>query len=140
MKGYLVDTNVLSELRRPKRSPAVVEWFSSVHAEDLFLSVLSLGELRRGIESLRNTDPTAANALERWFTGICEDFSEKILPVDAAVALHWGALSIRQPLPSIDGLLAATAAVHDLTIVTRNTADFERSGVALLNPFAFSGA
>ena len=140
MKGYLVDTNVLSELRRPKRSPAVVEWFSSVHAEDLFLSVLTLGELRRGIESLRNTDPTAANALERWLTGICEDFSEKILPVDATVAQHWGRLSMRQPLPSIEGLLAATAAVHDLTIVTRNTADFERSGVAILNPFALSGA
>ena len=137
MKGYLVDTNVLSELRRPKRSPAVVEWFSSVPADDLFLSVLTLGELRRGIESLRNNDPTAANALERWFNGICDDFSEKILPVDAAVAQHWGRLSIRQPLPSIDGLLAATAAVHDLTIVTRNTSDFERSGVALFNPFEF---
>ena len=135
MKGYLVDTNVLSELRRPKRSPAVVKWFSSVPADDLFLSVLTLGELRRGIESLRNNDPTAANALERWFNGICEDFSEKILTVDAAVAEEWGKLSIRQPLPSIDGLLAATAAVHDLTIATRNTADFERSGVELLNPF-----
>lgn len=138
MKGYLVDTNVLSELRRPKRSPAVVAWFSSVPADDLFLSVLTLGELRHGIESLRLKDPTAANALERWFDGICADFSDKILPVDAAVAEQWGRLSIRQPLPSIDGLLAATAAAHDLTIVTRNIADFDRSGVALLNPFDFS--
>lgn len=137
MKGYLVDTHVLSELRRPKRSPAVLEWFSSVPADDLFLSVLTLSELRRGIESLRNNDPTAANALERWFNGMCDDFSEKILPVDAAVAEQWGRLSIRQPIPSIDGLLAATAALHDLTIVTRNTSDFERSGVALFNPFEF---
>lgn len=138
MKGYLVDTNVLSELRRPKRSPAVVAWFSSVSADDLFLSALTLGELRQGIESLRRKDLTAANSLERWFNGICADFSEKILPVDAAVAEQWGRLSVQQPLPSIDGLLAATAAVHDLTIVTRNVADFDRSGVPLLNPFEFS--
>ena len=112
-------------------------WFGSVAVDDLFLSVLTLGELRRGIELLRRKDPTAANALERWFNGICDDFSEKILPVDAAVAEQWGRLSVLQPLPSIDGLLAATAVVHDLTIVTRNVADFDRSGVALLNPFEF---
>ena len=138
MKGYLVDTNVLSELRRPKRSPSVVAWFSSVSVEDLYLSVLTLGELRQGIESLRRKDPKAANALERWFNGICDDFSEKILSVDAAVAERWGRLSNEQPIPSIDGLLAATAAVHDLTIVTRNVADFDRSGVPLINPFEFS--
>ena len=137
MKGYLVDTNVLSELRRPKRSPSVVAWFESVAADDLFLSVLTLGEIRRGIESLRVKDPKAAGALERWFNGLCADFAEKILPVDLAVAEQWGRLSIRQPLPSIDGLLASTAIIHDLTMVTRNTADFERSGVALLNPFEF---
>ena len=137
MKGYLVDTNVLSELRRPKRSPSVVAWFASVAADDLFLSVLTLGEVRRGIESLRVKDPKAAGVLERWFNGIFADFSDKILAVDLAVAEQWGRLSIRQPLPSIDGLLAATALVHDLTMVTRNTADFERSGVTLLNPFEF---
>lgn len=138
MKGYLVDTNVLSELRRPKRSPSVVAWFSSVSPDDLYLSVLTLGELRQGIESMRRKDLTAANALERWFNGICTDFSEKLLPVDAAIAERWGRLSQEQPIPSIDGLLAATAAVHDLTIVTRNVADFERSGIALINPFEFS--
>lgn len=138
MKGYLIDTNVLSELRRPKRSSSVVAWFSSVSSDELYLSVLILGELRQGIESLRRKDPTAANALERWFNGICEDFSEKLLPVDAAIAERWGRLSQEQPIPTIDGLLAATAAVHDLTIVTRNVADFERSGVALVNPFGFS--
>lgn len=138
MKGYLVDTNVLSELRRRKRSPSVVAWISSVSPDDLYLSVLTLGELRQGIESMRRKDPTAANALERWYGGICADFSEKLLPVDAAVAERWGRLSQEQPIPSIDGLLAATAVVHDLTIVTRNVADFERSGVALINPFEFS--
>lgn len=138
MKGYLIDTNVLSELRRPKRSSSVVAWFSSVSPDDLYLSVLTLGELRQGIESLRRKHPRAANALERWFTGICTDFSEKLLPVDAVVAERWGRLSHEQPIPSIDGLLAATAAVHDLTIVTRNVAGFERSGVALINPFEFT--
>jgi toxin FitB len=138
VKGYLIDTNVVSELRRPKRSLSVVAWFSSVSPDGLYLSVLTLGELRQGIESMRRKDPAAAHALERWFNGICADFSEKILPVDAVVAERWGRLSQEQPIPSIDGLLAATAAVHDLTIVTRNVADFERSGVALINPFAFS--
>lgn len=138
MKGYLIDTNVLSELRRPKRSPSVVAWFSSVSPDDLYLSVLTLGELRQGIESMRRKDPAAANALERWFNGICADFSEKLLPVDVAIAERWGRLSHQQPIPSIDGLLAATAAVHDLTIVTRNIADFERSGVPFMNPFEFS--
>jgi predicted nucleic acid-binding protein len=138
VKGYLIDTNVISELRRPKRSPTVVAWFSSVVAADLFLSVLTLGELRRGIEILRFKDPTAASSLDRWLEGVRTEFSDRILAIDDAVAEQWGRLSVRQPLPSIDGLLAATASVHGLTMVTRNTADFERSGVDLLNPFEFS--
>lgn len=138
MKGYLIDTNVISELRRPKRSSSVVSWFSSVAAADLFLSVLTLGELRRGIEILRFKDPTAASALDRWVEGVRSEFSDRILSIDDAVAEQWGRLSVRQPLPSIDGLLAATASVHGLTMVTRNTADFERSGVDILNPFEFS--
>jgi toxin FitB len=138
VKGYLIDTNVLSELRRPKRSPSVVAWFSSVSPHDLYLSVLTLGEIRQGIESMRRKDPKAANSLERWFDGICADFSEKLLTVDAVVAERWGRLSQEQPIPAVDGLLAATAAVHDLAIVTRNIAGFERSGVALINPFEFT--
>ena len=137
MSGYLIDTNVISELRRPKRAPQVVEWFSSVAIESLFLSVLTLGELRRGIELLRAKDAIAAGALERWVNGIRTDFEDRILPIDDAVADQWGRLSIGQPLPSIDGLLAATAMVHQLTMVTRNTADFQRSGVPCLNPFEF---
>jgi len=137
VSGYLIDTNVISELRRPKRAPQVVEWFSSVAIESLFLSVLTLGELRRGIELLRAKDAIAAGALERWVNGIRTDFEDRILPIDDAVADQWGRLSIGQPLPSIDGLLAATAMVHQLTMVTRNTADFQRSGVPCLNPFEF---
>lgn len=140
MKGYLIDTNVISELRRPKRSPSVVAWFSSVASENLFLSALTLGELRRGVEILRFKDPTAATSLDRWLEGIQTEFSDRILVIDEAVADQWSRLSVRQPLPSIDGLLAATASVHGLTMVTRNTSDFERSGVMLLNPFEFPGA
>lgn len=138
MSGYLIDTNIISELRRPKRSLPVVRWFGSVEVETLFLSVLTLGELRRGIERLRLKDTAAASALDRWLAGIRSEFADRILVVDDAVTEQWGRLSLGQPLPSIDGLLAATALVHQLTVVTRNTADFERSGVTCLNPFEFS--
>ncbi|MEI6351836.1 MAG: type II toxin-antitoxin system VapC family toxin [Verrucomicrobiota bacterium] len=138
MSGYLIDTNILSELRRPKRALPVVDWFGSVEVETLFISVLTLGELRRGIEQLRPKDPTAASALDRWLAGVRTEFSDRILAADQAVAEQWGRLSVGQPLPSIDGLLAATALVHQLTVVTRNTADFERSGAACLNPFEFT--
>ena len=137
MSGYLIDTNVISELRRPKRTPQVVRWFGSVDARSLYLSVLTLGELRRGIETLRLRDAIAAVALDRWVSGIRADFQDRILAIDDAVAEQWGRLSIGQPLPSIDGLLAATAIVHQLTVVTRNIADFSRSGVPCLNPFEF---
>ena len=137
MSGYLIDTNVISELRRPKRAPEVVRWFGSVGVDSLFISVLTLGELRRGIEQLRLKDATAACSLDRWAAGIRTDFEDRILTIDDAVAEQWGRLCIGQLLPSIDGLLAATALVHQLTMVTRNTADFERSGVSCLNPFEF---
>lgn len=137
MSGYLIDTNIISELRRPKRSLQVVKWFGSVEVESLYISVLTLGELRRGVERLRLKDPAAALALDRWLTGIRSEFSDRILAVEDAATEQWGRLSIAQPLPIIDGLLAATALVHRLTVVTRNTADFERSGVAWLNPFEF---
>ena len=137
MSGYLIDTNIISELRRPKRSIHVVNWFGSVEVETLYLSVLTLGELRRGVELLRLRDKKAASALDRWLAGVRSEFADRILAVDDAVSEQWGRLSIGQPLPSIDGLLAATALVHQLTVVTRNTADFERSGVACLNPFEF---
>ena len=138
MSGYLIDTNIISELRRPKRSLPVVRWFGSVEVESLYLSVLTLGELRRGVERLRLKDAVTANALDQWLTGVRTEFADRILPITDAVTEQWGRLSLGQPLPSIDGLLAATALVHQLTVVTRNTADFERSGVECLNPFEFS--
>jgi toxin FitB len=134
--GYLVDTNVLSELRKKERcDPNVAGWLASVASSELFISVISLGEIRRGIELLRKRDPTSARALEKWLTGLEEHYADRILPISAAIADRWGRIALDQPLPVSDGLLAATGIEHKLTIVTRNTDDFVRSGVNTLNPF-----
>lgn len=133
--AYLVDTCVLSELRKPKPDPAVLEWMDGVEPDELHLSVLTLGEIRRGIELRRAKDPTAVRSLERWLNGLEAHYADRILPVSAAIADRWGRLSPNQPLPVTDGLIAATALEHKLTVVTRNNTDFERSGVNLLNPF-----
>jgi hypothetical protein len=134
--GYLVDTNVLSELRKRERCDRhVAGWLASVAPDELFVSVISLGEIRRGIELLRKRDPASARALDRWLTGLETHYSDRILPISSAVADRWGRLCLDQPLPVSDGLLAATGIEHKLTIVTRNTDDFTRSGVNTLNPF-----
>ncbi len=135
MRGYLVDTNVLSELRRPAPSASVLGWVAATPAELLFLSVLTMAELSRGAELLRRKDARAAIALDDWIAEVRVDFDERIFSVDRKVAECWARLSPQQPLPVIDMLLAATAIVHDLTVVTRNAEDFERSGVRVLNPF-----
>ncbi len=135
MRGYLIDTNVLSELRKPRRNAAVVDWFSSISSERLYVSVLTLGELRQGAEMLRIRDARSAGALDRWIAAVRTEFGDRIIAVDEEVAERWGQMSPRRPIPVIDGLLAATALTHDLAVVTRNTADFERSGASVLNPF-----
>jgi predicted nucleic acid-binding protein len=134
--SYLLDTNVLSELRKPQGNPNVRAWFEGVYSDALFLSVLVLGEIRQGVERLRRRDEAQAAVFEHWLNGLGRHYGERILPIDAAVAERWGRLNASDPLPVIDGLLAATAAVHSLTLVTRNTRDVQRSGVPLLNPFA----
>ena len=136
MKGYLIDTNVLSELRKTSPSEAVVRWLISTSPESLFVSVLTLGELSHGVEVLRSHDSTNALYLERWIATIQTQFADRILGVDLEVAKYWAKISPQQPLGVIDGLLAATAIAHDLCVATRNTKDFERSGVELINPFA----
>lgn len=134
--GYLVDTNVLSELRKKTRcDPHVSVWLASVAPDELFVSVLSLGEIRRGIELVRNRDPASARALDQWLNGLEAHYADRLLPITAAIADRWGRLCLDQPLPVSDGLLAATGIEHKLTIVTRNTDDFARSGVNTLNPF-----
>ncbi len=135
--GYLIDTNILSELRKQSKANAGVrEWYSEVQGEQLFLSVLTLGEIRQGIERLRRRDPQSAISLTFWLLEIEAQFSPFVLPITQAIADRWGFLNAPDKLPVIDGLLAATALVHDLTLVTRNTADVQRSGAKLLNPFS----
>jgi len=134
--GFLIDTNVLSELRKKERAnPGVQHWFADVAGESLYLSVLVVGEVRNGIERLRRRDPAAADNLERWLTKVQTDMAGKILPVTTNIADRWGRMNAPDPLPVIDSLLAATALEHDLILVTRNVDDVQRTGVKLLNPF-----
>jgi toxin FitB len=134
--SYLLDTNVVSELRkRTRASDAVSSWFAEVDTNDLFLSALVVGELRQGTERIRRRDPVAAERLERWMLALVESYGERILPVDQRIAELWGRLNVPDPLPAVDGLLAATALVHDLTLVTRDTRQVARTGVRLHDPF-----
>jgi predicted nucleic acid-binding protein len=133
---WLVDTNIISEVRKgPRCHPGVAAWWAAVEDRDLFLSVLTLGEIRRGIEGIRQRDPAKAATLERWLRDISEAFGARIIGVDLAVAEAWGRMSVARSVPVIDALLAATAQVHDLVLVTRNTADVSGLGVRTLNPF-----
>lgn len=134
--SYLLDSNVVSELRKGGRCDAGVEaWFAEVEEGDLFLSALTLGDLRKGVELLRRRDPLSADRLETWLLGLPSVYADRILDVDERIADRWGRLNAPDPLPVIDGLIAATAIVHGLTLVTRNVSDVNRSGVPWLNPF-----
>ena len=134
---FLLDTNVVSEIRKRERADrGVRRWFEAAEEDSLFLSVLVLGKVRRGVELKRRRDPQAAQHLEAWLSSLEETFSDRLLAGDVAVCDAWGRLNVARPLPVVDGLLAATAIVHGLTLVTRNTDDFARVRVPLLNPFA----
>jgi predicted nucleic acid-binding protein len=135
--SYLIDTNVISELRKADRADRkVVSWFAGLADEEVFLSALTLGEIRRGIESIRRRDPKAAGVLEGWLGRVTAQHDDRILPIDRAIAEEWGRMNVPDPLPVVDGLLAATAKVVGLTLATRNTADIERTGVSCVNPFS----
>jgi predicted nucleic acid-binding protein len=133
--GYLLDTNVVSETRKSRPDAGVIAFLSAAGAEGLFLSVLTLGELRKGVALKRRTDPLAASELGAWVEGIETNFADRILPIDSSTALRWGELSAGRSLPVIDMLIAATALNRDLTLVTRNIRDFESSGALLLDPW-----
>jgi toxin FitB len=138
--GYLIDTNVLSELQKGERAnPYVRAWYAQTRSEELYLSVLVLGEIRQGIERLRRRDPEQAQRLEQRMALIQARLADRILPISTAVAERWGRINVPDAFPVIDGLLAATALEHGLTLVTRNVRDVERSGASLLNPFAGAG-
>ena len=137
MSYFLLDTNVISELRKGQRADSsVTSWFAQIADEEIFLSVVTIGEIRRGVESVRRRDPDSAASLDRWLARVSEAHGERILPIDRAIAEEWGRMNAPDPLPVIDGLLAATASVLGLTLVTRNVADVEATGVELLDPFA----
>ena len=133
--GYLLDTNVISETRKTRADGGVIAFLSAAEPAGLFLSVLTLGELRKGVAAKRRTDPLAADQLGSWVEGIETTFADRVLPVDAATARRWGELSANRNWPVIDTLIAATAIRHGLTLVTRNVRDVESTGVPLVDPW-----
>ena len=135
--SFVLDTNVVSAARTVSRAnTGVMRWISSVDDEELYMCVLVIGEIRQGIEGLRRRDALQAGRLESWLVGLRRAYADRILPVDVEVAEEWGRMNVPDPISSRDGLMAATAKVRGMTFVTRNTADVERTGVALLNPFS----
>lgn len=134
---FLVDTNVISELRKGGRADeGVAQWISAADDDALHLSVLTVGEIRCGVERIRRRDPRGARALETWLQRVVREHRDRLLPVTHEVAEVWGGLNVPDPIPVIDGLLAATALVHGLTVVTRNVADVAGTGVPVVNPFS----
>ena len=134
--GSLIDTNVWSDLQKRSRiNPGAQGWFAGVPMDDLYLSVLVVGEVRCGIERLRRRDPEQALRLASRLAQLTLAMSGRILPLSLQIAEQWGRINVPNPLPVVDSLLAATALVHDLTFVTRNVRDVERSGVRCFNLF-----
>ena len=134
---FLLDTNIISEIRKRNRADAnVARWITQTPVAEIGTSVIVLAEIRRGIELKRRTDPEQAASLDRWFAQMRSRLGDRVLPIDETIADTWARLNVPDPLPLIDGLLAATAKVYGLTLVTRNIADISRTGVSLLNPFS----
>ena len=134
--SYLIDTNVISEVRKGSTCDRfVAAWYAAIDEADLYLSVLVLGEVRKGIELARRRDPAKAEALEAWLTEVDAAFGERVLAVDRAVTDEWGRMCAVRPIPVIDGLLAATAKTRRMTLVTRNEANVAGLGARVLNPF-----
>ena len=139
MSGYLLDTNVVSELRKGARMDAcVARWAELRQKRELFVSSITLAELRRGIALLKRKDPQQSAVLEKWCDQVQRDFGRtgRLLPIRASEAAVWGDLMALRPLPVLDAFLAATAQVHGLTLATRNVADFAGLPVQVVNPFA----
>jgi toxin FitB len=136
---YLLDTNVISEIRKRRPDPHVVAWWDTITSAEVFISALTLGEIRLGIERLRRKDSGQARLLEQWLHGLRASYQDHIINVDAGIAEEWGRLNVPDPFPIIDGLLAATARARGLILVTRNVGDLARGGVRVLNPFDPAG-
>ena len=132
---FLIDTVTLSELRRPQRDPKVVAWFERQRTADLFLRVVTIGAIERGIARQRTTDPGFAAALATWLDRVVGLYGERILSFDLRTSRRWGILSADLGNDSADLMITATALEHGLTVVTRNASDFEAAGVAVIDPF-----
>jgi predicted nucleic acid-binding protein len=134
--SFLLDTNIVSEARKGERADAGVRtWLASVRATELYISVLVVGEIRQGVERLRRRDPAQAEVFDAWLERLRRDFGDRIVPVTTDVAEEWGRMNADDPVPVLDGLMAATAKAKGMTFVTRNTADISGTGVSMLNPF-----
>lgn len=134
--NYLIDTNIISEVRKGAQcDPHVAAWYAAVDDGELYLSVLVLGEIRKGIERARAKLPAQAKALEDWLITVTHSFAERILPIDQAAAEEWGRMSAKRPVSTTDALLAATAKVNGMILVTRNVTDVADLGADILNPF-----
>jgi len=132
---YLLDTDVISELRRRRRNRNVVAWISNVSAADLFLSVMTIGEIELGIARQRVRNPSFAKDLADWLEVTLRAYEERILPLTVGIARRWGRLAAQLGNKQLDLAIAATALEHGLTVVTRNVSDFEPTGVTVLDPF-----
>lgn len=133
----LLDTAVLWELRKRQVSPAVIRWLADFRDSDFFLSVVGIGEIERGIEKKRKSDPAFAASLTRWVEDLLRLYGDRVLPVTPAIARCWGLLSAKLGNDSADLLIAATALTHGLEVATRNTRHFASTGVGVINPFGF---
>ena len=131
----VLDTVLLSELRKKRPSAKVIEWLGRQREADLYLSVVSLGEIERGIEQQRKINPEFAQELTRWLETLQNLYADRILPVSAAIARRWGVLSAQLGRDGADLLIAATALTHGLAVATRNVRHFKATGVQLVNPF-----
>jgi len=132
---YLVDTDVLSELRKRKRNPNVVAWFGAVISTDLFVCMITIGEIELGIERQRTINPRFARALADWLDLTLRVYGERVLPLTVGIARRWGRLAAQLGNKQLDLAIAATALEHGLIVVTRNVSDFQPTGVPILNPF-----
>lgn len=133
--GFLLDTSVIAELRKRSPDRRVAAWMQAVPESSLFVSVLVLGEVRLGIEALARRDPVQSAAMLSWYGEVRDAFGERIIPVTVEIAETWAHLNVPDRIPATDGILVATAQVHDHTLVTRNVRDLARAGVPMLNPF-----
>lgn len=135
--SFLLDTNVVSELVKRRKDPGVLDWFAATRGVDHYVSVLTIGEIRRGIQRLRRRgDDDQAGRLDLFLDGVRAEYEERIVPVSLAAADAWAAQPASRPMTIVDALIAATAQAHGWTLVTRNAKDFEPTGVRVLNPFS----